>query len=148
MRSRYPRAVAWFDTQGITCKRVPSGNGSTYRSKAWGEAYTAPGMTPKRTKPYTPRTNGKAERYGLRPTSSISRPCWLNGPTPCRSRPQVNETGGCRAIWRSITAAGVTWPWRAALPINSADSYGLLNDLVKNTPKVPWVLLLRPFAKP
>ena len=125
------RAVAWFDGKGITCKRVLSDIGSAYRSKPWREACPALGLTPKRTRPYTPKTNGKAERYGLRPTSSTSRPYWLNGPTPCRSRPQVNETGSCRATWRSITAAGVTWPWRAALPINSSDSYGLLNDLVR-----------------
>jgi hypothetical protein len=29
-------------------------------------------LNPLRTKPYTPQPNGKAERYGLRPTSSRS----------------------------------------------------------------------------
>jgi len=125
------RAVAWFDTQGITCKRVLSDNGSAFRSKPWREACIALSLTPKRTRPYTPRTNGKAERYGLRPTASTSRPCWLNGLTPCHSRPQGNGTSGCRAIWRSITAAGATWPWRAALPFSSSAGYGLLNDLVR-----------------
>ena len=57
------RAVAWFDTQGITCKRVLSDNGSAYRSKPWREACIALSLTPKRTRPYTPRTNGKAERF-------------------------------------------------------------------------------------
>jgi transposase InsO family protein len=57
------RAVAWFDTQGITCKRVLSDNGSAYRSKPWREACIAMSLTPKRTRPYTPRTNGKAERF-------------------------------------------------------------------------------------
>ena len=57
------RAVAWFDSQGISCKRVLSDNDSAYRSRPWREACAALGLTPKRTKPYTPRTNGKAERF-------------------------------------------------------------------------------------
>jgi transposase InsO family protein len=111
------------DTQGITCKRVLPDNGSAYRIKPWREACTALGLTPKRTRPYTPRTNGKEE--------GSSRPCWLNGPTPCLSKPQANGTGDYRAICRSTTAAGATWPWRAALPISSSDCYGLQNDLVR-----------------
>jgi transposase InsO family protein len=77
------RAVAWFDGQGnsfaeacgYSCKRVLSDNASAYRSRPWREACCALGLIPKRTRPYTPRSNGKAERYGLRPTSSTSRPC-------------------------------------------------------------------------
>ena len=57
------RAVAWFDTQGITCVRVVSDNGSAYRSKPWREACIAMSLPPKRTRPCTPRTNGKAERF-------------------------------------------------------------------------------------
>ena len=57
------RAVAWFDGQGISCKRVLSDNGSAYRSRPWREACSVLGLTPKRTRPYTPRTNGKAERF-------------------------------------------------------------------------------------
>ena len=29
------RAVSWFNSQGITCRRVLSDNGSAYRSKQW-----------------------------------------------------------------------------------------------------------------
>jgi transposase InsO family protein len=42
---------------------VLSDNGSAYRSRPWREACSALGLTPKRTRPYTPRTNGKAERF-------------------------------------------------------------------------------------
>jgi len=52
-----------FDTQGITYQRVLSDSGSTYRSKPWQEACSVLGLTPKRIRPYTPRTNGKAERF-------------------------------------------------------------------------------------
>ena len=49
--------------KGISCRRVLSDNGSAYRSRPWREACAALGLTPKRTRPYTPRTNGKAERF-------------------------------------------------------------------------------------
>lgn len=57
------RAVAWFAERGITVERVLSDNGSAYRSHAWRDACTALGITPKRTRPYRPQTNGKIERF-------------------------------------------------------------------------------------
>jgi transposase InsO family protein len=57
------QAVAWFGRQGIECRRVVSDNGSAYRSKPWRHACEALGLPAKRTRPYTPRTNGKAERF-------------------------------------------------------------------------------------
>jgi hypothetical protein len=49
--------------QGITVERVMTDNGSAYRSKAFAAAMAAAGAKHKRTRPYTPRTNGKAERF-------------------------------------------------------------------------------------
>ena len=63
------RALAWLGSQGISVERVMTDNGSAYRSKAFRAAVTAAGARHKRTRPYTPRTNGKAERFiqtGLR----------------------------------------------------------------------------------
>ena len=57
------RAVGWFSQQGITCRRVLSDNGSSYRSGEWRKACGALDLKPIRTRPYTPRTNGKAERF-------------------------------------------------------------------------------------
>ena len=57
------RAVAWFTDHGVTVERVLSDNGSAYRSSAWRDACTALGITPKRTRPYRPQTNGKIERF-------------------------------------------------------------------------------------
>jgi transposase InsO family protein len=57
------RAVAWFESQGIECRRVLSDNGSAYRSKPWRQACEALGLSAKRTRPYTARTNGKDERF-------------------------------------------------------------------------------------
>jgi transposase InsO family protein len=57
------RATAWFAARGITVERVLSDNGSAYRSHAWREACAELGITPKRTRPYRPQTNGKIERF-------------------------------------------------------------------------------------
>jgi transposase InsO family protein len=57
------RAVGWFSEQGITCRRVLSDNGSSYRSGEWRKVCSVLDLKPIRTTPYTPRTNGKAERF-------------------------------------------------------------------------------------
>jgi transposase InsO family protein len=57
------RAVAWFAARGVVVERVLSDNGSAYRSHAWRQACTELGITPKRTRPYRPQTNGKIERF-------------------------------------------------------------------------------------
>ncbi len=57
------RALAWFAMLGVTVERVMTDNGSAYRSHAFRKACQAAGLKHKRTKPYTPRTNGKAERF-------------------------------------------------------------------------------------
>jgi transposase InsO family protein len=44
-------------------QRVLSDNGNCYRSLAWRETCAEPGITPKRTRPYRPQTNGKIERF-------------------------------------------------------------------------------------
>jgi len=56
------RAVGWFTEQGISCRRILSDNGPAYRSSDWRRACRALDLKPIRTKPYTPQTNGKAER--------------------------------------------------------------------------------------
>ncbi len=57
------RAVGWFSEQGITCRRILSDNGPAYRSGDWRKACRVLDLRPIRTKPYTPQTNGKAERF-------------------------------------------------------------------------------------
>jgi transposase InsO family protein len=56
-------AVTWFADRGITVERVLSDNGSAYRSHAWRDTCTQLGITPKKTRPYRPQTNGKIERF-------------------------------------------------------------------------------------
>ena len=57
------RAVAWFTQRGVTVERVLSDNGSAYRSFLWRDTCAELGITPKRTRPYRPQTNGKIERF-------------------------------------------------------------------------------------
>jgi transposase InsO family protein len=57
------RAVAWFGARDVTVTRVLSDNGSAYRSHLWRDTCAELGITPKRTRPYRPQTNGKIERF-------------------------------------------------------------------------------------
>ena len=57
------RALAWLAQNGVSVERVMTDNGSAYRSKLFARALQAAGARHVRTRPYTPRTNGKAERF-------------------------------------------------------------------------------------
>ena len=107
------RAVAWLNGQDVKCRQVMTDNGPAYVSRNFAKACKALGSKHIRTRPYTPRTNGKAERYGLRPTSSTSRPSAGNGPTHCPSRTLMSATAGCPATCRSIPAQEAHSPRRA-----------------------------------
>jgi transposase InsO family protein len=56
-------AVAHYKCLGITIERVMTDRGSCYRSKAFNKICQALGIKHIQTKPYTPKTNGKAERF-------------------------------------------------------------------------------------
>lgn len=57
------RAEAFFRAHGITVSQVLTDNGSCYRSRDWAHALAATCTRHRRTRPYRPQTNGKAERY-------------------------------------------------------------------------------------
>jgi transposase InsO family protein len=105
-------AVACYASLGITIERVMTDNGSCYRSKAFAKACRTLGLKHIRTKPYTPETNGKAERFiqtALRewayarayPTSdhrAAELPAWLhsyNWHRPCEERSAQPELICC-----------------------------------------------------
>lgn len=81
------RAIAWYAALGVRVQAVLTDNGSPYRSHAVRTLLAHEGITHKRTRPYTPRTNGKVERLiqtllrewaYVRPyTSSRVRTEWL-----------------------------------------------------------------------
>lgn len=81
------RATQWFSQLGVTVRRVMTDNGVGYISHAFRDAAIALGQRHIRTRPYTPKTNGKAERfiktlqeewaYGRAYNTSNQRTQWL-----------------------------------------------------------------------
>jgi transposase InsO family protein len=57
------RTVEHYRQRGIRVQRVMTDNGSPYLSHAFKDACRSLGIRHLRTRPYTPRTNGKAERF-------------------------------------------------------------------------------------
>ena len=57
------RALDWLNRHGVAVERVMTDNGSAYRSRLFASALSRAGARHVRTRPYTPRTNGKAERF-------------------------------------------------------------------------------------
>ena len=56
-------AVAYYASLGVTVLRVMTDNGSCYRSKKFRSTCKRLKLKHIRTRPYTPKTNGKAERF-------------------------------------------------------------------------------------
>lgn len=56
-------AVAYYAGLGVPIKGVYTDNGNCYRSRDFAAACASLGLTHHYTRPYTPRTNGKAERF-------------------------------------------------------------------------------------
>jgi transposase InsO family protein len=85
-------ALAYYQSLGVEVARVMTDNGSCYKSFAFRDLCRELGLKHIRTKPYTPKTNGKAERFiqtALRewayaqayPTSdqrAVQLPAWLH----------------------------------------------------------------------
>jgi transposase InsO family protein len=56
------RALAWLARHGVTVERIMTDNGNAYRSHDFRHACASAGAPPAH-QAYTPRTNGKAERF-------------------------------------------------------------------------------------
>src|SRR5438309_9856651 len=56
-------AVAWYGQLGIAIRRVLTDNGPCYKANTFARSCGQLGLKHRRTRPYTPRTNGKAERF-------------------------------------------------------------------------------------
>jgi transposase InsO family protein len=56
-------AVAYYGSLGVKVQRVMTDNGSCYKSHAFRRICQRLGLKHIRTRPYTPKTNGKAERF-------------------------------------------------------------------------------------
>lgn len=56
-------AVAWYEGLGIGIRRVLTDNEPCYKAHRFARLCGQLGLKHRRTRPYTPRTNGKAERF-------------------------------------------------------------------------------------
>jgi transposase InsO family protein len=86
-------AVAYYAGLGVTIREVLTDNGVCYRAKNFAATCMDLGLKHRRTRPYTPRTNGKAERfiqsalrewayaraYGTSAQRINAMPRWLHG---------------------------------------------------------------------
>jgi transposase InsO family protein len=57
------RAIVWYRSLGIRVRRILTDNGSGYIDRRFAHAMEYLRLTHKRTQPYRPQTNGKAERF-------------------------------------------------------------------------------------
>ncbi len=57
------RALAWYRARGIEVQRIMTDNGSCYVSNHFAALCHERGIRQIFTRPYTPKTNGKAERF-------------------------------------------------------------------------------------
>ena len=57
------RTVAWFAQRGVRITRVLTDNGGNYRSRHFQASAARHQLRLKRSRPYRPQTNGKAERF-------------------------------------------------------------------------------------
>ena len=62
-RCRAVAAMVAGLSPGVAAQAVMTDNGPAYRSHAWRQHCAAHDLRHLRTRPYTPRTNGKAERF-------------------------------------------------------------------------------------
>jgi len=56
-------AVAWYARLNVGIRRILTDNGPCYTARNFDRACGDLGLKHRRTRPYTPRTNGKAERF-------------------------------------------------------------------------------------
>lgn len=59
----FRRALRWFESLGVRCERVLTDNAKCYESAVFTALCAEEGVSQRFTRPYTPRTNGKAERF-------------------------------------------------------------------------------------
>ena len=86
------RALAWFRDRGVEVRAAMTDNGSCYVAGSFSNALAQRGIKHHRTRPYRPRTNGKAERliqtlinewayarvYGSNTERAAALPIYLN----------------------------------------------------------------------
>jgi transposase InsO family protein len=108
------RALRFYRAHGVQVERLMTDNGSAYRSTVHAIACRALGIKHIRTRPYRPRTNGKAERfirtllagwaYGAIYRSSAERAAALSGWLDFYNRRRPHGSLGHQAPMERLTA--------------------------------------------
>ncbi len=84
------RSIQWFEeVLGAPVRQVMTDNGHAYRSHDWRHACAQLDIEHIRTRPYTPRTNGKAERL----IKTMLRGLGLPLPLPHKCTPHPSPCG-------------------------------------------------------
>jgi len=78
------RAIRWYQRHGIQVERVLSDNAKAYKSRPWRRVCAQHRVRRRYTRPYTPRTNGKAEAL----IKTMLREWRLPLPLPVKHPPQ------------------------------------------------------------
>ena len=92
------RALAHFEHEGIAVERILTDNGACYVSRLFTDTAAARNIGLKRTRPFRPQTNGKAEAF--------NKICKPSGPTSARTT--RTASGSTRYLGSSrITITGV-----------------------------------------
>jgi transposase InsO family protein len=98
-------AVASCKSLGITVARVMTDNGSCYKAFKFRDACRNLGLKHIKTKPYTPKTNGKSLPRRRPGPSALSRPPCARGPMSSPTQP--HSTGAMRYPLGGIATAGI-----------------------------------------
>ena len=93
-------ALAYYESLGVTVARVMTDNGSCYRAFDFRDACRDLGLKHIRTKPYTPKTNGKAERFIQ---TALREWAYAQAYPRMRYRPRGRGAGGGRCRDRQAT---------------------------------------------
>lgn len=81
-------ALAFFASQGIEVRRILTDNGSAYCSHAFRDLLVERGISMRKTRPYRPQTNGKAEAF-----VKISTNEWAYGDTYLSNEERAERLG-------------------------------------------------------
>jgi transposase InsO family protein len=84
------RVIKSYAERGTPIQRILTDNGAGYRSHAFRDLLAQHGIRHSRTKPYTPRTNGKAEAF-----IRILQREWANGLIYPSSTHRAKALPGC-----------------------------------------------------
>jgi transposase InsO family protein len=110
------RAVDWFAQQGICVERVMTDNGSAFISRQFTALCRSLAIRHVRIRPYTPRTNGKAERFiqtllrewAYRFSYNSSEERRQGSTRTCTSTTSIAPTHRSRTIRPSVAWIGTT----------------------------------------